>query len=154
MSKSSIVNREDAPVYGLLGDTYRLLALGSATNKTIGVVEAVIQPDNGPPPHVNEREALTWYVQEGELTFLADGEQHLVRTGGCIYMAANMLHTFKNTGKTPARALMISNPGGFEGMFAQAGVKLTEGEAAPAPGPADVARLMETAPSYGLEIRT
>ena len=153
MSKSSVINRTDAATYGLLGDTYSLLAAGPATNQEIGVVEAVVQPDSGPPPHVNVREALTWYVIEGELTFYVDGEQHRVTTGGCIYMPANVVHTFKNTGTVPSRALMISTPGGFEGMFERAGQEVKPGGRAPAPTPDDVQRFMAVAPDYGLEIR-
>ena len=67
-------------------------------------------------------------------------------------MPAGSVHTFHNATDRPARALMLAAPGGFEAMFIEVGRTLDEGEVTRPPSEDDIGRLMNTAPSYGVDI--
>ena len=51
---------------GIVGDIYRFLATGEETGGQYALLEAVVLPGGGPPPHIHSREDETFYVQEGE----------------------------------------------------------------------------------------
>jgi hypothetical protein len=61
----------------------------------------------------------------------------------------------RNIGSAPARALLVTTPGGFDQFIAQAGVPFVEGMAPPmagAPTPQQVEELLALAQAFGIEI--
>jgi hypothetical protein len=63
-------------------------------------------------------------------------------------------HSFKNESGQPARMLISVAPAGLEQMFFEVGVPLAEGATtALPPTKAEIEKLLETAPRYGIEIR-
>src|SRR6266699_2146360 len=87
----------------IVGDVYRFLATGDDTNGKYALMEAIVGPGGGPPPHVHSREEEGFYILEGEITFQI-GEKRFVATAG---MFANMPvgtpHSFKNESSIPAK---------------------------------------------------
>src|SRR5947209_16631873 len=155
MSRHPVLN---APPQGrtiaVVGDVYRFLATGEDTNGKYALLEALVGPGGGPPPHVHSREEEGFYVLEGEIT-LTIGEKRLVASAG---MFANMPvgtpHSFKNEGSQPARMLISVAPAGLERMFFEFGVPLPEGSTtALPPTKEEIEKLLAVAPSYGIEIR-
>ena len=53
----------------LVGDVYRFLATGDETDGRYAMLEAIVPPGGGPPPHIHSREEESFYVLEGEITF-------------------------------------------------------------------------------------
>ncbi len=116
--------------------------------------EALVPPGGGPPPHVHSREEEGFVILEGEITFQI-GDQRLVATAG---MFANMPvgtpHSFKNESGKPAKMLISVAPAGLEKMFFEFGVPVAQGATTtPPPTKAEIAKLLEIAPRYGIEIR-
>ncbi len=137
----------------VVGDVYRFLATGDDTNGKYALWEAIVLPGGGPPPHVHSREEEGFYILEGEVTFRV-GEERLVATAG---MFANMPvgtpHSFKNESSRPARMLISVAPAGLEAMFFEIGIPVPQGAtAAPPPSTAEIDKLLEIAPRYGIEI--
>ena len=133
-----------------LGMTNRLLASRDATDGSVSVVEITVGPGVGAPPHTNQREALTWYVLEGELTFFEGATPVTRRAGELIFMPADGVHTFLNQTDRDARALMICTPGGFEGFLVDVAAVLPD-EAPAGPPPAEAMAAMErVGAQYGL----
>src|ERR1700676_3488265 len=138
----------------VVGDIYRFLAIGDDTNGKYAMWEAIVPPGGGPPPHVHSREEEGFYILEGEITVQV-GEERIVATAG---MFANMPvgtpHSFKNESSQPARMLISVAPAGLEKMFFEFGVPVAEGATtAPPPTKAEIEKLLEVAPQYGIEIR-
>ncbi len=111
-------------------------------------------PGGGPPPHVHSREEEGFYILEGEITFQI-GEERVVATAG---MFANMPvgtpHSFKNESTLPAKMLISVAPAGLEQMFFEVGVPVARGDTtASPPTKAEIEKLLEVAPRYGIEIR-
>jgi quercetin dioxygenase-like cupin family protein len=138
----------------LLGDRYRLLATGDQTGGSVAVVEVTVGPGGGVPPHVDNNEAIGWYVLEGALVFMVEGEEQTLAAGGWIYSPKGVLHTFRNASDKPARALLLALPAGLDGFFREVG-RATSAEDQPRPPTnAEVGAVMAAAPRYGLEFPT
>ena len=138
----------------VVGDVYRFLATGDDTNGKYALWEAIVPPGGGPPPHVHSREEEGFYILEGEITFQI-GEERVVATVG---MFANMPvgtpHSFKNESDQTAKMLISVAPAGLEQMFFECGVPVAQGATtALPPSKAEIEKLLEIAPRYGIEIR-
>jgi quercetin dioxygenase-like cupin family protein len=134
----------------IVGDRYTIKSSGADTSGRFVLIEALVPPGGGPPPHIHSREDEAFYVLEGELLFHADGRSFTATDGAYITLARGSLHTFKNTGARPARMLVVVTPSGLEDFFLEVG---SEGVGPITPTPDDIQKLVETAPKYGLEIR-
>ncbi len=138
----------------VVGDRYTIKYGGSDTGGAFAMMEATVPPGHGPSPHIHHREDEAFYVLEGEIQFQADGSSFTATSGAWVTLAKGSLHSFKNTGSTPARMLVVVTPSGLENFFLEVGRDAIEGETEPVlPTPEDIQRLLETAPKYGLEIR-
>lgn len=143
----------DGRAVAVVGDIYRFLAVGEETNGAYALWEATVLPGGGPPPHVHRREEEGFYVLEGEITFTI-GEKRVVATAGTFAnMPVGTPHSFKNESDRPARMLISVVPAGLEGMFFEVGQPVEkDATSAPPPSQAEIERLLEAAPRYGIEI--
>lgn len=145
---------EQGKTVAVVGDVYRFLATSAETDGKYALWEALVPPGGGPPPHVHRREEEGFYVLEGEITFRIDGEPHVATAGMFANMPVGVPHSFKNEGSMPARMLISVAPAGLEEMFFEVGIPLADGATtALPPSQAEIERLLETAPKYGIEIQ-
>ena len=155
MANKAIVRQPGEGItIGVVGDVYRFLATGEETDGKYAMFDALVPPGGGPPPHVHTREEESFYILEGEITFLI-GDQRVVATAGMFAnVSTGCLHAFKNESDKPARMIITVAPSGLEKMFMEVGhpVAATATEA-PKPTQADIEKLLSIAPNYGIEIR-
>jgi quercetin dioxygenase-like cupin family protein len=136
-----------------VGDLYTIKASGADTNGAFALIEAIVPPGSGPPPHVHRREDEAFYVLEGTLRFHADGHTFDAGPGGWITLAKGSPHRFENVSSAPARMLILVTPAGLDAFFVEVGrPAVTRSPEEGRPTPEDIARLLEAAPRYGLEI--
>lgn len=139
---------------GIVGDMYRFLATGDDTDGKYATFEAIMPPGSSPPPHVHSREQESFLVLEGEMTFQLDEDRFVAGAGTFVNMPVGSLHCFKNESDKMARLLISIAPAGLEKMFFEVGQPLADdAEAAPPPSQADIQKLLEAAPRYGVEIK-
>lgn len=139
---------------GIVGDLYRFLATGDETDGKYATFEALVPPGSGPPPHVHSREEESFLVLEGEMTFQLGEERIVAGEGTFLNMPVGSLHCFKNESGKTARLLISVAPAGLEKMFFEVGTPLADDtETAPPPSQADIKKLLEAAPRYGVEIK-
>jgi quercetin dioxygenase-like cupin family protein len=136
---------------GIVGDIYRFLATGKETGGQYALLEAVVLPGGGPPPHIHSREDETFYVQEGEVTFYSGEDRIVGKPGTFIHMPRGNKHRFKNESDQPAKMLFSLIPAGLEGMFLEGGRELAEGELPDPPSQEEIERLLKIADRYGIE---
>src|SRR5262249_55290901 len=137
----------------LVGDVYRFLATGEDTNGKYALIEALVGPGGGPPPHVHSREEEGFYILEGEITFTINGERGVATAGLVGKKPVGTPHSFKNESNKPAKMLVSVAPAGLEKMFMEIGVPLAEGATtALPPTREDIEKLLAIAPKYGIEI--
>lgn len=139
---------------GVVGDVYRFLATGEETDGKYATFEAIVPPGSGPPPHIHSREEESFLVLEGEMTFQLGEDRIVANEGTFLNMPVGSLHAFKNESDKTARLLISVAPAGLEQMFFEVGQPLADdAETAPPPSQADIEKLLETAPRYGVEIK-
>ena len=138
----------------VVGDLYTIKASGEDTGGAFALIEARVPPGGGPPPHIHHREDEAFYVLEGQLEFSADGRTFLATQGSWITLAKGSLHHFKNIGATAAKLLILVTPSGLEKFFMRVGRAVNSPDELPSPPTAEeIARLIEVAPEFGVEIK-
>jgi len=139
---------------GIVGDVYRFLATGEETDGMYATFEAIVPPGSGPPPHIHSREEESFLVLEGEMTFQLGKDCIVAGEGTFLNMPVGSLHCFKNESDRTARLLISVAPAGLEKMFFEVGHPLADdATTAPPPSQADIEKLLEAAPRYGVEIK-
>jgi mannose-6-phosphate isomerase-like protein (cupin superfamily) len=74
-----------------------------------------IQPQrDGPPLHQHAAEDDSFYMLDGELTFVVDGEEVVAGPGTFVLVPPEVPHTFANRGHVPARFVNVHAPAGFD----------------------------------------
>src|SRR3990170_3839838 len=137
----------------VLGDLYTFKVVGEDTGGSFALIEVQVQPENGPPPHIHHREDETFYVLEGEVSFLHGDITFTATAGSFVYIPKGTLHTFKNIGTSQGRFLAIITPAGFEKFFEEIGEPVTDETSPPPFNQATVEKLLTIAPKYHLEVR-
>ena len=138
--------------FWVAGGSITLKVVSEDTDGAFAVLEEMTPPQGGPPPHINHREDETFCVLEGELEFTVNDRTIPATTGSVVYVPKGTPHTFKNVGTTPSRMLILATPAGMERSFEEVGEPLANASSPPPFGPAEIEKLLATAPKYGLEI--
>ena len=140
-------------VFSVVGDRYHFLVTGEESGGAFAMMEFLVPPQHGPPPHVHHRKDEVFYVLEGEFTFTVAGRTIHATAGQTLYGRRDVPHTFKNTGDKAGRMIVVVAPAGLEKFFAEIGTPLASPQAAPVePTPTDIQRLLAAAPRYGLKL--
>jgi uncharacterized cupin superfamily protein len=112
-------------------------------------------PGGGPPPHVHHFEDETFYILEGFISFQAGDQTIHAKPGDLIHIPRGTVHSLKNDGDVPARALIIISPAGKTGMqqfFEESFYPATDCSATPPPISEElVKRMIAAAARNGLE---
>lgn len=160
LSRSLVVARPDddgsLSHVGVVGDTYTILLSGEDTAGRFCLIDMLVPPGGGPPPHRHDFEE-TFTVLEGAIELTFRGESTVARTGESVNIPANAPHQFKNVSTVPARLLCICSPAGQEAFFLALGEVVTTRTTPPpeldeAERSALLARTLELAPRYRSEL--
>lgn len=142
------------PMYCGPADRVTFLATGLETHGSCFIVEGVIAPGGGPPPHVHHFEDETFYMLEGGATFTAGGRTIRAKQGDFIHIPRGTVHSIKNEETVPARAIVIISPAGPTGMqqfFEESFTPTTDRNAAlPEINDAMIQRMMAAAERNGM----
>ena len=139
---------------GMVGDVYRFLAVAADTDGKYALLEAIVSPGGGPPPHIHSREEEGFYILEGAITLQIGDSRVVAGPGMFVNIPIGVLHAFRNESDRPAKLLISIAPAGLEQMFVEVGQPLPTGAtSAPPPTDEEIARLLAAAPRYGVEIK-
>jgi quercetin dioxygenase-like cupin family protein len=147
---------QNLPHIGVVGDTYTILLAGKDTAGRFCLIDMVVPPGGGPPPHRHDFEE-SFIVLEGELEATFRGTKHVVRPGETIHVPANAPHQFHNSSSMPVRMLCICSPAGPEDFFREIGVPVATRTTPPPKlaGAAQaelIAKIAALAPKYRTEL--
>lgn len=139
--------REDS-AFQFLGIPTLMRSTGETTNGAYGLMEHWSMPPGfASPYHRHHLEDEAFYVLEGEMAFVCNGQWSYGGPGTYVFGPREIPHGFKVVGSTPARMLLLCAPGGFEHFV----LELSE-PAGTAPHPPDMAKLVEVAAKYKIDI--
>lgn len=100
--------------YGMGGISAVFKADEAETAQRYSVSEWWLEPDTAGPGAHSHPEDDAFYVLEGTMSFLVDGEWVDCPRGSFVLAPGGAVHDFQNRGSVRAGVLNISAPGGFE----------------------------------------
>jgi quercetin dioxygenase-like cupin family protein len=145
---------DDRPrTYETLGILMRFRVFPDEVMGKYCVVEMVVPAGCGAPPNRHPGESESFYVLEGQLDFIVEGEARRLGAGDHVVIPEGGLHAFAATGPAPARILVLNAPGHMHvRFFTELGRPVPDGTALPAPldGPPDIARVLAVGEAVGM----
>src|SRR5215475_948968 len=142
------LNTRDDTGYRFMGVPTLTRATGETTKGAFGMVEHWDMPVGFDSPyHTHHREDESFYVLEGNVALVFNGEWLKAGSGAFVYGPRLIAHGFKVIGERPARMLVMCTPTGFERFILGQATPITE-----PPPPLDVGRMKELAERHGIEI--
>ncbi|WP_460961482.1 cupin domain-containing protein [Spirosoma litoris] len=96
----------------------------------------------GPPPHAHQVTTHTFYVLQGTVTLVIDGQIIEAIAGTCVYIPTGTVHGFSNPGQERVRMVEIDTPGRFQDYFEELGREFPVGE------PIDQVRMAQLQQKY------
>ncbi len=112
-------SNSDAPAYWQVDILWMILATGETTNGQYSLLEELCLKDSGPPPHTHTQ-LETFYILEGEITFLIGGKTMKGEAGFYVAVPPGTVHSFRVDSDT-ARILNSYVPAGFERTITELG---------------------------------
>lgn len=151
IAKMGLVGHGRGEAYWVMGAKYTFKINGADNGGAYMMFEAEVPPAPGPPPHLHTLEDEMFYVLEGELTVMLDGQVSKAPAGTTIILPRNIKHTFWNESGAIARALILASPAPIEDFFKEIGQRvLSDDETPPPVTPEMVTHLYDTAERYGM----
>ena len=100
----------------LAGDTYTVLVTGEDTAGRYTLIDMLIPPGGGPPPHRHDFEEM-FSVLDGELEVSFRGDKLTAKAGQTVNVPANAPHGFHNQSAATVHLLCMCAPSGQEEFF-------------------------------------
>ena len=95
--------------FAVLGATIDIHATLEDTGSSTSIIELGIPPRfPGAPPHLHERMTESFYILEGTIDVLFDGEWRQAHRGDFILIPPHSVHAYRNTTDQPARFLVMA----------------------------------------------
>ena len=131
--KLTLANPSDPKMQhvSVAGGTYTILVTGEDTGGRYCLIDMLVPPGGGPPPHRHDFEEM-FTILEGAIELTFRGKAHKASSGSTVNIPANAPHAFKNNSDKPARLLCMCTPAGQEDFFMEVG-DVVDSRTAPAP---------------------
>jgi quercetin dioxygenase-like cupin family protein len=111
---------QSLPHLAVAGGTYTILITGANTAGRYCLIDMLVPPGGGPPPHRHDFEEM-FCVLEGEIELTFRGVKAVAKAGQTVNIPANAPHSFKNISSQTARLLCLCSPAGQEDFFQEVG---------------------------------
>src|ERR1700687_3723635 len=105
------------------GGTYTILVTGEEPGGRYCLIDMLVPPGGGPPPHRHDFEEM-FTVLDGEVEVTFRGAKSVLRAGETANIPSNAPHQFHNKTERPARLLCLCSPAGQEEFFMAIGIPL------------------------------
>jgi quercetin dioxygenase-like cupin family protein len=138
------VNLDTAPAYWFLNALHLLPAHNESDDGTFSLIHLTAPPGFETPYHLHHAEDEAFYVLEGELTVIRDGENIVTGPGSYIFLPRGVPHGFRSNIDRDSRILIHAIPGGkvgFVAMMLEMGVPIHDRHKLPKATPPDLKKL-------------
>jgi quercetin dioxygenase-like cupin family protein len=150
-SELFIHNVDSAPAYWWLDDLWIVLAEAKDTGGRFSMMEELLPKDSGPGPHKHTWSDETFYMLDGEVTFLVGDEVRTARTGDFLMVPRNTRHAFRVVSET-ARFLNGYTPASLEAAIVEMAMRTTERVLPPKNASPRLAMNPELLRRYGMDM--
>ena len=120
----------DVQHISLAGGSYTMLVSGKQTEGRYCLIDMLVPPNGGPPPHRHDFEEM-FTLLDGELAFTFRGETRTVAAPSTVAIPANAPHSFRNVSDETVHMLCLCSPAGQDEFFAAVGEPITDRQAPP-----------------------
>lgn len=131
---------DDAPAFWLMGNLWIILVDGEKTGGRFTLIEQLMPQGTQPIPHVHHFTDEWFYIIEGSMDAVVNGQTVTVKTGGTLWIPRDTEHSFLVTSPT-CRVLNGYEPAGVEQMMMHLAQPATSRELPP-PGPPPPAKTL------------
>ena len=140
--------------YNVLNILMKFHAFPSETMGKFCFVECLVPVGAGAPPNHHAGETESFYVTEGQIGFMVDGQEFLAGPGDHVAIPDGAVHAFQAVGDKPARVLIINAPGMMhDKFFTGIGQPLPEGQTdLPTPSEPDFPSVFAMAQEVGMTL--
>jgi len=145
----------EGQAWWFLTDLYLIRAKSEDTDGVFTLSEITGAPQSPPAPHIHHREDEFYYILEGEFEFLDNDSTFTAGAGSLVHLPKDRLHSHRNPGDVPAKALVLHTPAGNIEKFVEEVSKPATDPTSlpPPPEEADIERLVTIAvEKYGFEV--
>ncbi len=94
---------DTGPTFMGPGDIYTFLATGAETDGAYFVMEGLVPPGGGPPPHIHHNQVETFYIVEGQMEILLGDQVYEAKAGDFVHVSKGARHRFINRSQTPTK---------------------------------------------------
>ena len=136
------------------GDVYTILASSAETDGDYIALEALVPPDGGPPPHIHHDQIETFFILEGEMEIMVDGQVYQAKAGDFVHVSKGAPHNFINRSRNTTKMVFTFVPAGDIEEFFRESFKETTDRNAPLEPLTDafIQRMLESANRHDIEI--
>ena len=143
------LTKDEGQAIWFLNTLVFMKATGKQTGGAFGLMEEICPVGTGSPYHMHHNEDETFYILEGEATFISGDRVIKAKGGSFVFLPRNIPHGFRID--APTRLLILITPGGFEQFVLELGEPAKE-LVLPPFGPPDMEKLMTLAAKYKIDI--
>ena len=111
------------------------------------IESTALPPGGGSPYHRHHNEDEAFYILDGQVRFVIDGQWLDAGPGTWVYGPREIPHGFKVVGERPARMLVLCSPAGFEKFVLELCAPLDA-----MPGPPDMTKLVDAARRFNIDL--
>ena len=106
-----------APAYWQVGILWAMLATGAQTGGAYSLIWELCPKNSGAIPHFHDQDEQ-FFVIDGEITYLADGQELRATAGSFVFIPRGTVHSFRVDSET-ATLLNSYSPAGFERVITE-----------------------------------
>lgn len=115
------------------------------TGGAYSMLEQIVSPVGGTPPHICHADDKSIYVVEGEFDILLGNETKRAKAGSFVIIPRGTVHDFTNSGASSGKLLVSLTPAGHEKFLRELSQLVQNG----APDPQKMATIAQT---YQVEV--
>lgn len=129
-TKAFISSPQPENTRAIPGAVFNFLVRGPQTANSFSLVKISVQHGNEPPAHTHTREDEFYYILNGAMKFIVDGEEFIAQKGQCAYLPINKPHQFEVIGDE-AEVLMWMSAAGLDQWFWDNSLPAPDGQPLP-----------------------
>lgn len=119
-SKPFELNYQQGKPYWMVDILWVVLAERATTNGAFSLMWQLCPEGSGPGPHYHDQDE-GFFVTEGQITYLAGGQQLVATQGSFVWIPRGTVHSFR-VDSTTATLLNLYTPAGFEQVIMSGGL--------------------------------